>query len=76
MNIKITNGTATAAAYTVLKINTKQTKLKTKICPAVILANNRIINEIGFVNTPINSIGAKNNFIDQCMPGIQKICCQ
>ena len=70
------NGTAIAEANTVLNMNIKQIKLNTKMWPAVMFANNRIIKETGFVNTPINSIGAKNNFILQCIPGIQKMCCQ
>ncbi len=41
-----------------------------------ILANSLIINEIGFIKIPKNSIGAKNNFIGTGMPGIQKICFQ
>lgn len=76
MPINTANGTAIAEAYTVLKINMIQIKLKTKMWPAVMFANKRIINEIGFVNTPINSIGAKNNFMLQCIPGIQKMCSQ
>ena len=58
------------------KVKTYKGKISTRIWPAVMFANNRIIKEIGFVNTPINSIGAKNNFMDQCIPGIQKICSQ
>ena len=40
------------------------------------LANKRIINEMGFINTPNNSIGAKNIFIGTGTPGIQKTCFQ
>ena len=58
------------------KINISDIKLNTIMCPAEILANNLIINEIGFIKIPKNSIGAKNNFIGTGMPGIQKICFQ
>ena len=60
----------------VLKINISDIKLNTIICPAEMLANNLIINEMGFINMPKNSIGAKNNFIGTGIPGIQKICFQ
>ena len=36
----------------------------------------RLMSETGFVNTPINSIGAKNTFIACGTPGIQKMCFQ
>ena len=45
-------------------------------CPAVIFANNRIINDIGFTNIPIISMGIKNIFIGTGTPGIQNICFQ
>ena len=46
------------------------------MCPAVILAKRRIINDIGFVKIPMISIGIKNIFIGTGTPGIQKICFQ
>ena len=64
------------ASQILLKINISDIKLNIIICPAEILANNLIINEIGFIKIPKNSIGAKNNFIGTGMPGIQKICFQ
>ena len=64
------------ASQMLLKINISDIKLNTIMCPAEILANSLIINEIGFIKIPKNSIGAKNNFIGTGMPGIQKICFQ
>ena len=64
------------AIHTLLAININEIKLSTIICPADIFANKRIIKEIGLINIPINSIGAKNNFIGTGTPGIQKICFQ
>ena len=68
--------TETGATATVLNMNIKDINAKMIMCPAVILANKRIISEIGFVNIPIISIGIKNIFIGTGTPGIQKICCQ
>ena len=76
LTITQVNGTAIAEAKTVLNMKIKQIKLNTRMWPAVMFANKRIIKEIGFVKTPINSIGAKNNFMLQCIPGIQKMCSQ
>ena len=64
------------ASQMLLKINISDIKLNTIMCPAEILANNLIINEIGFIKIPKNSIGAKNNFIGTGRPGIQKMCFQ
>ena len=68
--------TETGAIAMVLKMKINDIKAKIMMCPAVMFANNRIINEIGFVKIPINSIGIKNNFIGTGTPGIQKICFQ
>ena len=64
------------ASHKLLKINISDIKLNTIICPAEMFANSLIIKEIGFINIPKNSMGAKNNFIGTGMPGIQKICFQ
>ena len=66
----------TGANSMLLKIKISDIKLNIIICPAEIFANNLIINEIGLMKIPKNSIGAKNNFIGTGMPGIQKICFQ
>lgn len=76
MVINNENATDTGATAIVLKIKIKDIKAKIIMCPAVILANNRIIKEIGFVKIPISSIGIKNIFIGTGTPGIQKICFQ
>ena len=70
------NATDTGATNTDLKTNTREIKANTITCPAVMLANKRIIREIGFTNIPIISIGIKNIFIGTGTPGIQKICFQ
>ena len=44
--------------------------------PAVIAAKSLIINEIGFENTPINSIGKMITLIISGIPGVQNICFQ
>ena len=64
------------AIQTLFAININDIKLNTIMCPADIFANKRIIREIGLINIPINSIGAKNNFIGTGTPGIQKMCFQ
>ena len=74
--IKTEKNKEAGAIHTLSAINIKEIKLNTIIWPAEILANNLIINEIGFINIPINSIGAKNNFIGTGTPGIQNICFQ
>ena len=74
--IKKENATEIGAIQILSKINIKEIKLSTIICPAVMFANKRIIKEIGFIKIPINSIGAKNIFIGTGTPGIQKICFQ
>jgi hypothetical protein len=55
--MNITNGTATPATRTLFIIKINEIKLKTRMCPAVMLANKRIINAIGFVNKPMISTG-------------------
>ena len=70
------NATDTGATAILLNININDINAKIIMCPAVMLANNRIINEIGFVKIPINSIGIKNIFIGTGTPGIQKMCFQ
>ena len=59
-----------------LNINIKEIRLNMIICPAVMFANKRIINEAGFIKIPANSIRAKNGFSGTGTPGIQKICFQ
>ena len=70
------NAIETGATATVLNIKIKDIKANTIMWPAVMFANKRIIKEIGFTNTPINSMGIKNIFIGTGTPGIQKICFQ
>ena len=64
------------ANQTLLKINISDIKLNIIICPAEIFANNLIIRDIGLINIPKNSIGARNNFIGTGIPGIQNMCFQ
>ena len=64
------------ANHKLLKIKISGIKLNIIICPAEMFANNLIINEIGLMKIPKNSIGAKNSFMGTGMPGIQKICFQ
>ncbi len=66
----------TGANSMLLKIKISDIRLNIIICPAEIFANNLIINEIGLMKIPKNSIGARNNFIGTGNPGIQKICFQ
>ena len=66
----------TGANSMLLKIKISDIRLNIIICPAEIFANNLIINEIGFMKIPKNSIGARNNLIGTGNPGIQKICFQ
>jgi hypothetical protein len=74
--INTAKNTDAGEIQTVFAINIKEIKLNTIICPAVMLANNRIINEIGLMNIQLNSMGAKNNFIGTGTPGIKKMCFQ
>ena len=64
------------AHHKLLKIKISDIMLNIIICPAEMFANNLIINEIGLMKIPKNSIGAKNSFMGTGMPGIQKICFQ
>ena len=64
------------ANQTLLKINISDIKLNIIICPAEIFANSLIIRDIGLINIPKNSIGARNNFIGTGIPGIQNMCFQ
>lgn len=75
-NIKTTATIEAGATKYDLNINIREIKLIIIICPAVMLAKSRIINEKGLVNIPINSIGAKKSFIGTGTPGAQKICFQ
>src|SRR5690606_13943607 len=68
--------TETGATATVSKIKINDINAKMIMCPAVIFANKRIINEIGFTNIPTISIGIKKIFIGTGTPGIQNICFQ
>lgn len=70
------NPTDTGAINTLLNIKIRDIKDKMMICPAVMFANKRIVNENGFTNIPMISIGARNIFIGTGTPGIQKICFQ
>jgi len=74
--IKRANKTESGAIQMVSNINIKETRLNTMMCPAVILANKRIIRAIGFTNIPISSIGAKNILMGIGRPGIQSMCFQ
>jgi len=56
------------------KINIKTTKLKMMICPAIMLANKRMINAAGLIsNTPASSIGININLTKKGTPGGQNI---
>ena len=68
--------TDAGAIHILSAINIREIRLNMIICPAEMFANKRIIKEIGLINIPINSIGARNNFIGTGTPGIQKICFQ
>ena len=74
--IKTAKKTEAGDIQAVFAININEIKLNTIIWPAVMFANKRIISDIGLIKIPINSIGAKNNFIGTGTPGIQKICFQ
>lgn len=74
--IKSENKTESGATQIVFNININDIRLKIITCPAVIFANKRIINAIGFTNIPIISIGIKNSFIGTGKPGIQNMCFQ
>ena len=74
--IKTEKKSEAGANHKLLNINIRDIKLNIIICPAEIFANNLIINEIGLMKIPKNSIGAKNSFMGTGMPGIQKICFQ
>ncbi len=52
-----TNPTDTGAIKIDLNTKINEIKLNMMMCPAVMLANKRIINAKGFVKTPITSIG-------------------
>jgi hypothetical protein len=43
------------------------------MCPAVMLANNRIIKANGFVKIPINSIGTRIILTNEGIPGATNI---
>lgn len=70
------NATDTGAMATDLNTNINDINANIITCPAVMLANKRIIKEIGFTNIPIISIGIKNIFMGTGTPGIQKMCFQ
>src|SRR5690606_34175563 len=73
--IKIVNITEPPATALTLKINGKHNKDNTKMWPAVMFANKRIINAKGLVNTPIISTGIISGFNHQGTGGL-KICPQ
>ena len=54
-----------------LKIKAKPIRLSNTICPAEMATNNRIINEMGLVNTPINSTGKMIIRNIKGTPGVQ-----
>ena len=70
------NPTDTGAIAILLKVKIRDINDRMIICPAVMLANKRMVNENGFTNIPIISIGARNIFIATGTSGIQKICFQ
>ena len=55
------------------KININETRQMMIMCPAIMLANNRIIKAIGFVNIPMISTGIRMNFTGMGTPGGQKV---
>ena len=57
------------------KINISETRQMIMICPAIIFANNRIINAKGFVNMPRNSTRIKMGLTPSGTGGL-KICPQ
>ena len=70
------NATETGAIATDLNTNINDINAKIITCPAVMLANKRIIKDIGLTNIPMISMGIKNIFIGTGTPGIQKMCFQ
>jgi hypothetical protein len=74
--MKITKKTDTGATPRELKMKIRQIRLSTIICPAVILANNRIISANGFENNPIISTGIIIGKSQKGTPGAAKICLQ
>ena len=76
MLINKAKATDTGATATVLNMKINDINAKMIMCPAVMLAKSRIINEIGLVNIPMISIGIRKIFIGTGTPGIQKICFQ
>ena len=74
--MKITNKTDTGATESESKINIRQMRLNTIICPAVMFANKRIINANGFENIPIISTGIMIGKSQKGTPGAAKICFQ
>ena len=76
MEMKSVNKTDAGPTHAVSKMNTRETRLNTMMCPAVMFANKRIIKEKGLVKIPINSTNDRSGLTHPGMPGIQKICCQ
>ena len=70
------NTTETGAIATDLNTKINDINAKMITCPAVMLANKRIIRDMGLTNMPIISMGIKNIFMGTGTPGIQKICFQ
>ena len=73
--INNTNGIAKPATKTDFKIKINEIKLKIKIWPAVMFANNRMVKAIGLVNIPIISTGIISGYNHQGTCGL-KICPQ
>ena len=74
----INNENATETGAIATDLNTKINDINAKMitCPAVMLANKRIIRDMGLTNMPIISMGIKNIFMGTGTPGILKICFQ
>ena len=70
------NGTETAATPKFLNKNMKLRILSMMMCPAVMLANKRIIKAKGLVKIPINSTGIIIGSNAIGTPGVANICFQ
>lgn len=70
------NNVTTGTTAHTFKMKIRPKKLNMMMCPAVMLAKRRIINEIGLINIPKISTGVKitNNHFGT--PGIAKMCPQ
>ena len=66
-------GTDTNDTKTELNTKIKPISASTKMWPAVMFANKRIIKAKGFVTTPTNSMGNNNSFTGTGTPGIHNM---